>query len=364
MVNEKVAQYAECYIRNFKPFKEKWNYEDGCVLTASICLYQATHNSLYKDFVIDYLDQRVMENGSIPSFSEEQYSLDDLNTGKALFFAFHETGNSKYEKAIGFHIKRLLEHPRCGCGNFWHKEIYPNQIWLDGLYMAQPVYMAYEKEYDTYSRLGDISSQFRNVRKYMFNEEKQLYYHGYDESRLQPWSNPDTGVSPNFWLRAIGWYLMALVDCIELCSEQLYEHYRCLIDLLREAVRGVLKYQDKSTHLFYQLVDLPDLQGNYLETSGSAMIAYSIMKGVRLHVLNDRYLQDGLNIYHGLLEHALSEENGLLHLNHICKGAGLGPGEKRNGSREYYLSEEICSDDCKGAAALMMAAAEESLIRR
>ena len=361
---DKVAAYAEQYIKNYMPYKEKWNYEDGCILTASICMYQATHDNLYRDFVLRYLDQRVLEDGSIPSFSTEQYSLDDINPGKSLFFALRETGNKKYEKAILFHMQRLLEHPRCDCGNFWHKEMYPYQIWLDGLYMAQPFYMAYEKEYDTYSRLGDISSQFINVRERMFDEEKKLYYHGYDEKRQQPWSSPETGLSSSFWLRAIGWYLMSLADCIELCSEQLYEHYRCLIDLLREGVRGILQYQEKSTHLFYQLVDHPELEGNYLETSGSAMIAYAILKGVRLHVLNDKYLQVGLDIYHGLTAHALCEQSGSLHLTGICKGAGLGPGNQRDGSAAYYLSEEIGEDECKGVAALMMAASEELLIRR
>ena len=355
---ERVESYISSFLQDYQDYKTSWNYEDGCVLVGAIRLYEATQKEAYRKFVLSYLDRRVEPDGTIPSFSVSQYSIDNINAGKALFFGLKETGEEKYRKAIEFHMERLKGHPRCKCGNFWHKEVYPNQIWLDGLYMAQPFYMAYEKEFDHYAHLSDITSQFQNVRKYLYDSSKGLYYHGFDESRQQPWCDPQTGLSKNFWLRAMGWYLMALVDCIELCSEELYEHYRVLVDILREAITGLLKYQDPETGLFYQVIDHPEVDGNYLETSGSAMVACSILKGVRLGALDEKYRETGIRIFESLVQRELRETDGTLHLCDICRVAGLGPGEKRDGSIAYYLSEEICMDDSKGVGPFFMAYAE------
>ena len=175
-----------------------------------------------------------------------------------------------------------------------------NQIWLDGMYMAQPFYMAYEAKFDGMAHVADITRQFQNVRKYLYNPEKGLNYHAYDEARVQFWADKETGCSKNFWLRSTGWYLMALVDCIALCSEQLYEHYRALVDIFRESMRGVLAYRAEDG-LFYQVIDYPEAEGNYTETSGSAMIAYSLLKGVRIGVLDaEKYLPIALDVFEKL----------------------------------------------------------------
>ena len=361
---DNVQSYISRYLQEYKDYKADWNYEDGCVLLGAIRLYEATGEDDYKAFVLRYLERRVQPDGSIPSFNIDKFSIDSINPGKALFFALKETGDERYQKAIVFHMERLNLHPRCKCGNFWHKEVYPWQIWLDGLYMAQPFYMAWERDFDKYAHLSDITRQFQNVRTYLYSPDKGLYYHGYDESRQQPWCDSDTGCSKSFWLRSMGWYLMALVDCIELSSEQLYEHYRALIDLLREAVRGLLRYQDPKTGLFFQVIDHPEIDRNYLETSGSAMVAYAILKGVRLGVLDEKYRAAGVHIFESLIRNKLRETDGVLHLCDICRVAGLGPGEKRNGSIDYYLSEDICADDSKGVGPFMMACAEYGLAKR
>ena len=238
-----IQQYFQRFLANYTPYKKYWNYEDGCVLKGCIDLYHATGDVLYRDFVLDYVSAYVAADGSIPNYEMRQYNIDSINSGKALFFALEETGEERYRKAIEFHMQRLREHPRCQCGNFWHKQLYPNQIWLDGLYMAQPFYMAYEAKFDGMAHVADITRQFQNVRKYLYNPEKGLNYHAYDEARVQFWADKETGCSKNFWLRSTGWYLMALVDCIALCSEQLYEHYRALVDIFRESMRGVLAYR-------------------------------------------------------------------------------------------------------------------------
>ena len=217
-----------------------WNYEDGCVLTGCRQLYQATGEEKYLRFVLDYLDARVAADGTIPTFDTGNYNIDAINCGKALFLAWDATGEEKYRKALDFHARRLAGHPRCVCGSFWHKEIYPWQVWLDGLYMAQPFAMEYETRFGGRAGYGDILRQFRNARTYLYDPAKGLSYHGWDESRQQPWSNPGTGCSPNFWSRAMGWYLMALIDAVEACDPAIYEVYRALCDQFREAVRGIL----------------------------------------------------------------------------------------------------------------------------
>ena len=135
------------FLKRFQPYKTYWNYEDGCVLKGCIDLYRATGEAVYRDFVLNYLNTFVAEDGSIPNYEMRQYNIDSINCGKALYFGLDETGDERYRKAIEFHMQRLREHPRCECGNFWHKELYPHQIWLDGLYMAQPFYMNYEVRY-------------------------------------------------------------------------------------------------------------------------------------------------------------------------------------------------------------------------
>ena len=355
-----VQKYVLSFLDAYHPYKEYWNYEDGCVLIGCIDLYEATGEDVYRKFVLDYLSSRVEADGTIPTF-EKKFNIDSINSGKALFFAWQETGEERYRKAIEFHMDRLRQHPRCECGNFWHKAIYPEQIWLDGLYMAQPFYMAYETTFDGLANVADITKQFANVRRYLYDEEKQLSYHACDMAKQQPWANKETGCSKNFWLRSMGWYLMAMIDCIGILGpDKLYEHYRALVDLFRETLRGILRYQDKATGLFYQVIDHGEVPGNYLETSGSAMVAYAILKAVRLGVINEeKYAALGRKAFEHLVSDKLQpDENGNLHLTDICWVAGLGPGEKRDGSVAYYLSEPRVSDDSKGVGPFMMAYAE------
>lgn len=358
-------QYVTSYLNNYKNAKTDWNYEDGCVLVGSIQLYQVTNNPFYKDFIIQYMKDFINEDGSINHFNKEQYNIDSINTGKVLFFLYEETKEEKYRKAIDVIMDQLKTHPRTKSNNFWHKNIYPNQIWLDGLYMAQPFYMAYETKYNNKENYNDIISQFSNVRKFLYNEEKMLYYHGYDEARIQPWADKETGLSKNFWLRAMGWYLMAIVDTMDEMSEEIFEHYKTLEGLFKEAITGILKYQDNESKLFYQIIDRSDVPNNYLETSGSAMVAYAILKGCRMGILQkEKYQSIGDEIVFSLLNNKLIEEDGILKLSDMCSVAGLGPGETRDGSVEYYLSEPIVCDDHKGTGAFMMAYAQMLLSKK
>lgn len=352
-----INTYIDTFLAGYQPYKKYWNYEDGCVLLGCIGLYEATGEGKYRDFVLHYLETFVTPEGDIPNYETRQYNIDSINCGKALFFALDETGDERYRKAIEYHMQRLREHPRCQCGSFWHKELYPNQIWLDGLYMAEPFYTAYEMRFGGKAHVRDILLQFENVRRYLYDTEKGLFYHAFDEARIQPWANRDTGCSPNFWLRSMGWFLMAMVDCLALMDEQLFEHYKALEALFKETVRGILPYRDEKTGLFLQVIDHPEAEGNYAETSGSAMIAYALMKGAAIGALShERYAPIGRDIFDRLTQQKLlAGEDGRVHLTDICWVAGLGPGEKRDGSIAYYLSEPRVSDDSKGVGPFMMA---------
>ena len=363
---DNIRTFVDQFKARYQDYKDYWNYEDGCVLKGLMDLYRAAGDPADRQYVLDYLAGRVKEDGSIPTFRTDSYNIDAINCGKALFFALDETGDERYRKAADFLHERLATHPRCAVGNFWHKQIYPEQIWLDGLYMAQPFRAEYDRRFLSGLEAADIAAQFRNVRKYLYNADKGLYYHACDLARVQPWANKETGCSANFWLRSMGWYLMALVDCVDLMAEQLYEHRRVLMDLFLEAVRGILPYADPETGLFYQVIDRADVKENYLETSGSAMVAYALMKGVRLGLLDpERYLAPGLKAFSSLVDRKLAlGEDGQWHLNDICLVAGLGPGEKRDGSVAYYLSEKVGPDDAKGVGPFMMAWGEYLRVRK
>lgn len=354
----KVTDYADNFIKNYENFKSYWNYEDGCVLTGCMRMYEATGNIKYRDFVFDYLFPLIAEDGTILNFDNDKYSIDSFNSGKILFYAYEQTGDDKYRLAIEYLWERLCRYPRTADGNFIHKSIYPGQVWLDGLYMAQPFYAAYEKKFGKGS-YDDILKQFRNVRERMFIQEKGLYCHGYDTALVQPWADRKSGLSSSFWLRAIGWYMMALADVIDIIGDASEPCSIVLTDIFTEAVEGIIKYADKDTGLFYQVVDMGDDVRNYTETSGSLMIAYALMKGASVGVLPfSEYSEKGRKILEKVTEEKLTATDNGLSLTDICCSAGLGPGIERDGSAGYYLSEKIVSDDPKGAGVLMMAYAQ------
>lgn len=357
-----ITGYLNQFIKSEKAVT-RWKYEDGCILSACEQLYQATGNPFYKDIIIQYMSHYITEDGNILTYEKETYNLDNIQSGKALYSLYEDLKEEKYIKAIELLMDQLKTHPRTGSKSFWHKQIYPDQIWLDGLYMAQPFYMMYETKYNNKKNYQDIIDQYKNARKFLFDEDKKLYYHAYDEARIQKWANKVTGWSPNFWIRAMGWYFMSIIDTWEAMSADAKEDRDFLKDLLKEAVDGILPYKDEGTNMFYQLVDKQEVSANYLETSGSSMIACSILKACRLNVLPQTYIEKGMDILNGIIKHKLLPLSDGLTLTGICEVAGLGPGEKRDGTIAYYLSENIVSNELKGVAAFSMAYAQSLLLK-
>ncbi|MDI6453330.1 glycoside hydrolase family 88/105 protein [Peloplasma aerotolerans] len=339
--------------------KPHWNYIDGCMMTSLLELYQETQEQKYLDFVINFVDYYVFDDGTIRGYNIESYNVDDICESRVLFDLFRYTKQEKYAKAIEFTYTHIKNQPRTKDGNFWHKKIYPNQVWLDGLFMAQPFYARYETELNQKENYIDIINQFKNVSQLMFNREKELYYHGYDSTKKIFWANPETGLSKNFWLRAMGWFFVAIVDVVDYMDDE-DSKTNFFSPLLRDSINGILKYQDETSKMFYQVVDQQDRKGNYLETSGSALMSYAILKGVRLGLLENSYKQIGIDIFNGICEKYLTEKDGDLNLGGIVLVSGLGPENnlRRDGSFEYYISEPIVENDAKGVGPLIMAYTE------
>ena len=310
-----------------------WNYIDGCMMTSLYSIYLQTGNKKYLEFIDGFVDYYVFEDGSIRGYKKDTYNLDNLNEGRILFDLYRETGKEKYKKAIELLHSQIVEQPRTEYGNFWHKAIYPNQVWLDGLYMSEVFYTRYVSEAGN-GDFGEIIKQFQSVFDHMYDKQKRLYYHGWDCSKKAFWADKQTGLSKNFWLRSIGWYSVALIDVLSYLPESAAKEKKVLGDIFRATVEGLEQYIDPRTHMFWQVVNFVGREGNYAETSGSAMIAYAMMKGARLGYADKRFAEVGKSVFDGICDKYLKETDGKLNLGGICLVAGLGPeNNPRRGKR-------------------------------
>ncbi|MCD7812511.1 MAG: glycoside hydrolase family 88 protein [Lachnospiraceae bacterium] len=339
--------------------KSNWNYIDGCMIKAVLEMYAITGNQKYFAFADAFIDAKVREDGTIDGYSVEELNIDNVNAGKTLFELYDLTGKEKYRRAIDLVYSQIGQMPRTKEGSFWHKNIYPNQVWLDGLYMCQPFYMEYETRFDEKKKYDDIFRQFFTVQENMRDPKTGLYYHAWDSSRQMFWCDRVTGLSQNFWLRALGWFSMALLDTLDKTDASAApEAYGRMKEMFLDLMDALLKYQDESG-MWYQVVNFGGMEKNYLETSGSSILAYALLKGVRLGFLPESYREYGEKAFHGVCENYLSEdEHGSLHLGGICLVAGLGGKGNRPGTYDYYMSEPVVKDDAKGVGPFLLAYTE------
>ena len=343
--------------------KSGWDYVDGVVMLGFLSLYSTTKDPKYLNFSEYFEDYRVSDDGEILGYKKSDYNLDNINSAKALITIYELTKIKKYRKAVARVYQQLLEHPRTEEGNFWHKKIYTSQVWLDGIYMALPFYMEYEVLYLKSKNINDIYNQFFNVQKIMKDDKTGLYYHGYDSSKEQSWADKETGLSPNFWLRSIGWLSMAIIDTLEKASDKNSENWNKLKKMFVELCESMLTFQDESG-MWWQVPNFPNKGENYLETSGSAMFSYSYLKGVRLGYLEDeKFKEAGKKAFNGICDKYLQIENGKISLGGTCSVAGLGGSQNRDGSFEYYLSEVIAINDAKGIGSFILAYNEYKLLK-
>ena len=337
---------------------KEWDYTAGVVLLGVHDAGARTNNRSYGDYVRRNMDRLVRADGSIESYELKEFNLDQIAQGRLLFPLHQQTKDERYRKAIELLREQLRQQPRTKEGGFWHKQIYPHQMWLDGLYMAAPFLTQYAVTFGDTAALSDVTRQLLLVARHTRDPRTGLYYHAWDESKSQIWADSLTGVSPHFWGRAIGWYAMALVDVLEYLPAT-HTDRAAVIDELRKLARAVASVQDPVTGLWYDILDLPNRAGNYHETSASSMFVYALAKGVRQGHLANEFRGVAERGYRGLTQRMLStDERGLLSLNRIVSVSGLGGKQQRNGSFEYYISEPVVSNDYKGVGPFIMASLE------
>ena len=366
-MREMIEQYLLELIRRSTPRKTawnmekiraggevKWNYIDGCMLIALITMTEITGDDRYAAFAEQVGDSFVQEDGSIETFNPEHRALDDFNESRILFPLLRRTGKEKYRKAVEQQYGFLMEQPRTYEGNFWHKQVYPDQVWLDGTYMALPFIATYQRETGN-GDYSDIIRQLRVIRERMRDPETGLYYHGYDASRKAFWADPETGLSRNFWLRADGWFACALADLADIIPADRPERAE-IAGILAEFMDSIARYMDPETGMYWQVIDQGGREGNYPETSGSAMMAYAMLKGARLGILDSRFRTLGRKTFTGITQRHMTVRDGMPELTNICLVAGLGPEKnpRRDGSYEYYISEPVVANDAKGAAPFVL----------
>jgi unsaturated rhamnogalacturonyl hydrolase len=335
-----------------------WSYTHGLVLLGMEHLYRQTGISAYADYIQVYADHFIDAEGNIDTLAITEFNIDSIKAGDILFLLYERTADPRYKHAMDQLRTQLEWQPRKHSGGFWHKLKYPWQIWLDGLYMAQPFYARYAQQFgDDPAVFDDIVNQFRVIEQKTRDQATGLLYHAWDESALQPWADPETGRSPGFWSRAMGWYAMAIVDTMESLPEG-HPGRGELAAILVRLVDALIPFQDE-TGLWYQVTDQGAREGNWLEASGSAMYTYAIAKGVRLGILDGGYAGVAQRAYAGLSEHIVSTDaQGLVHVNDVCRSAGLGGVPYRDGTYEYYVSTDRVSDDAHGIGAFLLAASE------
>ena len=340
-----------------------WNYIDGCMMIALLNMHKITGQERYYEFAENFLDYYVFEDGSLRGFKEEDYNLDNICEGRVLFDVYKMSGKEKYRKAIETLYGQIQRQPRTHEGNFWHKAIYPNQVWLDGLYMAQVFYSKYTAEFENGAHYDDILNQFRNVRARMYDPATGLYRHGYDASKTAFWAGED-GCSLNPWLRSLGWFSAALID---VTADVDRADFRAEMSAIaQELAKNLLPYIDADSGMLWQVPNQIGREGNYPETSGSAMVAYFYLKGARLGILDKSYAAVGEKIFQSICDRYLTETDGKLNLGGICLVAGLGPenNRRRDGTYEYYISEPIVENDAKGLAPFLMCYTELLLSKK
>lgn len=344
-------------------FKEKpvWSYTNGLVLDALYRVYQTNKEKKLYDYIYDFANRMIDQKGNIETYKFDSYNLDMIKSGDPIFNLYHQTKEPRFKLALDLLDKQLKEQPTTTEGGYWHKKIYPNQMWLDGVYMAEPFHAKYAKTFlskeEAQKAFDKIVLQFDLIEKYNRDPKTGLYYHGWDESREQKWANKQSGLSQHFWSRAMGWYGMAMVDVLDYLPKDHPGHQK-LIKYLNQYAEAIVKVQDK-TGTWYQILDLGHKEGNYLEASGSTMFVYTLAKGVNKGYLPKKYMDVAKRGYEGILnEFVQVDAQGVVSLEKCCSVGGLGGNPYRDGSFEYYMSEPIRANDPKGTGPFIMASIE------
>ncbi|MCM1522111.1 MAG: glycoside hydrolase family 88 protein [Muribaculaceae bacterium] len=340
----------------------KWTYAVGTELDAFVNTANRYGDKSFEDYALSYIDSLVNPDGTIKTYKLADYNLDQCKNGTLLMVAYDRTGDERYKKAMDTLHEQLKGQPRTADGGYWHKKVYPHQMWLDGLFMAEPFSAKYAKRFlspeEQAKEWDNIANQFLTVAKHTYDPATGLYRHAWDESKEQFWCDKETGQSAHAWARAQGWIFMALLDVLEEMPADNPNRPE-LEKLVKSLADGVVKFQDIKSGCWFQVLDQPGREGNYLEGTATAMYVYSLLRAVRLGLLDESYLQAALTGWNGMQKNLIREDkDGTLSLLNCCAVGGLGGKNRRDGSFEYYLSEPIIENDCKGVGPYINAALE------
>lgn len=341
--------------------KVKWNYTTGLELLAIRDAGEAWDRPDFIAYADRYYDTIVQADGSVLTYSRAKYNLDHICPGRALFSLYNRTGEQRYAQVLDTLYAQLRAQPRNFDGGFWHKAVYPHQMWLDGLYMAEPFYAEYAMTHLTGAALddavADIVNQFVTVGKHTWDPATGLYRHAYDDSREMFWCDSISGQSAHAWCRAMGWYAMAIVETMQYLGKS--DATRPMQAILERIYDVLPKYADPQTGMWYQVLDQPGREGNYLESTGSVMFVYAQLKAVRLGYLPEEMRAEALHRYEQFVDRFIRENaDGTISMTDCCAVAGLGGKQRRSGTFEYYISEPVIENDCKGVGPFIWASLE------
>jgi unsaturated rhamnogalacturonyl hydrolase len=357
------VQFANAVIKRNPEVSPRWDYTAGVVLLAIDRVATSRNDATMRSYVKRNMDHFVQPDGTITGYKPEEFNLDQIAQGRLLFPLFARSHDQRYRIAASHLRDQLRKHPRTAEGGFWHKQVYPQQMWLDGLYMAEPFYAEYAKTFGERDAFDDVIRQFLLAARHMRDPGTGLMYHGWDAARTQKWADRETGLSQSFWGRAMGWYMLAAVEALDYIPRD-HKDRAALITTLKQAAEAVAKVQDPVTGLWWQVLDQPNRAGNYLEASASSMFVYSLAKAARLGYIDSKYRGIASRGFDGLAANLVKTgSDGMPSLTGICQVAGLGgnlrkDGSYRDGTYAYYVSEPVVADDYKGVGPFIMAAQE------
>lgn len=355
MANSVMAR-SDSLIYYLNPASVKWQYDVAFLGQAIDKLGDL--DPRYSGYMEDYVDYFVHEDGSVYDYHVEEYNLDRINPAKNIITVYKRTGDPVYRTALDQFLVQMESHPKTKTGGYWHKKIYPWQMWLDGIYMACPFLAQYAKEFNDPKWFDVVAYQIELIYGKTLDSSSGLLFHAWDESREQRWCDPETGKSKYPWSRAMGWYTMAIADVLDFLPED-HPERDSLISILQNTCEALLKVRDPKTGLWFQVLNQGGREGNYIEGSGSAMYTYVFAKGAHKGYLGSKFLDIATEAFDDLVKELVTvDENGLVTMHNICGGCGLGGNPYRDGSYEYYINEKRVDNDPKGVAPFILAAIE------
>ena len=344
--------------------ERKWNYTTGLELKSFLDAARRYDMPEVVQYVRDWADTMATENGEVYKYKKSNYNVDHICPAR-IYFDLHDMfgdQDKRYRRVTRMIREQIDSQPRTKSGEFWHKQVYPHQVWLDGFYMALPFYAEYTKRYapkeQRDSLFADIVHQFTAGAENTFDPATGLYRHAWDESRSMFWCDPETGLSQHAWGRATGWFAIALVEVLDYLPKQ-HPGRQALIDQLNYFLEVLPKWADPQTGMWYQVLDCPGREGNYQEATCSIMFVYAFLKGLRMGYIDDSHRDYILGLYPKFIERFIREnEDGTISMTDCCAVGGLGGKQMRMGDFAYYLSEPIIENDCKGVGPFIWASLE------